>query len=123
MIHGSLTDSDLCYGGPLNLPKRDFESYILSEMENVMVQNLGSSNGVEVKIYILEEGYEADDYTITLIKKTSYKFIAGWSNIAKAKGYITGDEIGLLWDKIAENSFFVLSSSLFNCQRAFQIFI
>lgn len=74
-------------------------------MENVMVQNLGSSNGVEVKIHILEEGYEADDYTITLIKKTSYKFIAGWSNIAKAKGYITGDEIGLLWDKIAEKFF------------------
>lgn len=56
-------------------------------MENVMVQNLGSSNGVEVKIHILEEGYEA------------------WSNIAKAKGYITGDEIGLLWDKIAEKFF------------------
>lgn len=68
-------------------------------MDNVRLQNMLSTNGAEVKLHILEEGPEADDYTVTLIKQAKYLLRAGWSNIAKAKDYKTGDEIGLLWDK------------------------
>ncbi|KAG2332910.1 hypothetical protein Bca52824_004090 [Brassica carinata] len=99
VLKKKLTDTDLISGGQLILRKGDFESFIMPEMDDVTLQNMGSTNGAEVKIHIVEEGPEADDYTVTLIKKAKYLFKAGWSNMAKAKDYKTGDEIGLMWDK------------------------
>ncbi|EOA37761.1 hypothetical protein CARUB_v10012600mg [Capsella rubella] len=106
IVKKKLTETDLSYGGSLILPKQDFET-ILQEMERRFVENL--VNGVEVKVHIIEEGHESDDYTLTLIKcNSSYMLRGGWYNIAKSKGYKPNDEIGLMWDKWSRRFLFHL---------------
>ncbi|CAD5315282.1 unnamed protein product [Arabidopsis thaliana] len=65
-------------------------------MERGLVKNLG--NGVEVKVHIIEEGPESDDYTLTLVKcRGNCMFRGGWYNMVKAKCYKPDDEIGLIF--------------------------
>ncbi|XP_010500793.1 PREDICTED: putative B3 domain-containing protein At1g51970 [Camelina sativa] len=97
VLKKNLTETDLHHGGSLILPKQEFEA-ILREIGRGLVESLG--NGVEVKLHIIEEGHESDDYTLTLVKGNgSYMLTGGWYTIARAKGYKPNDEIGLMWDK------------------------
>ncbi|CAA0288051.1 unnamed protein product [Arabidopsis thaliana] len=96
VLKKNLTESDL-NNGFIILPKQDFEK-IIRQMERGLVKNL--ENGVEVKVHIIEEGPESDDYTLTLVKcRGNCMFRGGWYNMVKAKCYKPDDEIGLMWDK------------------------
>ncbi|CAH8255350.1 unnamed protein product [Arabidopsis lyrata] len=98
IVKKKITETDLRYGGSVILPKQEFETFIIPQMERGLVENLG--NGVEVKVHIVEEGHESNDYTLTLVKcNGSYMLSGGWHNMAKANGYKPNDEIGLMWDK------------------------
>ncbi|ESQ28724.1 hypothetical protein EUTSA_v10019518mg [Eutrema salsugineum] len=103
VIKKTLSDTDVSQQGKLNLPRQDFENFIIPEMAGDIIQNLG--NGVKVKVLIYEE-----EYIVTLKRKSnrSYMLSAGWPALVKTNGFQTNDLIGLCW---------VSSSSRFYLQR------
>ncbi|CAH8351785.1 unnamed protein product [Eruca vesicaria subsp. sativa] len=73
------SDAKLCLAphDPWVLKKKLTDYIFAILMDNIMVQNLESSNGIEVKLHIVEKGHEADDYTLTFTKKPKYFLKAG----------------------------------------------
>ncbi|CAA7024755.1 unnamed protein product, partial [Microthlaspi erraticum] len=71
---------------------------------HAMAQQIGTENGVEVKVHVIEEGNEADDYTWILVKDidNTYFLKRGWGPFARANNYQEGDVIGLMWDQSYE---------------------
>ncbi|ESQ47895.1 hypothetical protein EUTSA_v10022043mg [Eutrema salsugineum] len=93
VIKKTLYDSDVSQQGRLNLPRQDFEDFIIPEMAGDLVQNLG--NGVKVKALVVDE----EEHIVTFKRKSngSYILCAGWSAIVKANNFQTNDLIGFCW--------------------------
>ncbi|CAA7023206.1 unnamed protein product [Microthlaspi erraticum] len=104
VIKKKLTDSDTSVNAKLYLPRQGLEGSIIPLMRQPMVLQMGMANGVEVKVHVIEEGNEADDYTWRLVKSNDgvYYLKGGWGVFAKDKAYQTGDVIGLMWDQSYE---------------------
>ncbi|ESQ32682.1 hypothetical protein EUTSA_v10005614mg [Eutrema salsugineum] len=82
VIKKMLSDIDVSQQGKLNLPRQDFENFIIPEMVGDLIQNLG--NGVKVKVLVYEEEYILYAY-------------AEWPALVKANGFQTNNLIGLCW--------------------------
>ncbi|CAH8390587.1 unnamed protein product [Eruca vesicaria subsp. sativa] len=82
----------------LRLPKREFEEFVIPEMEWGLVENL------EKSVEVIVKDVKGTDYHVTLVKyqNGSYNFVDKWNDIVKAKGLKEGDQITLMWDKDAE---------------------
>ncbi|XP_024006866.1 B3 domain-containing protein At1g10455 [Eutrema salsugineum] len=68
VIKKMLSDIDVSQQGKLNLPRQDFENFIIPEMVGDLIQNLG--NGVKVKVLVYEE-----EYIVTLKRKSNGSYM------------------------------------------------
>ncbi|CAA7057556.1 unnamed protein product [Microthlaspi erraticum] len=104
VIKKKLTASDTSMNGKLLLPRKELLDSIIPQMRQAMAQQIGTENGVEVKVHVIEEGNEADDYTWILVKDidNTYFLKRGWGPFARANNYQEGDVIGLMWDQSYE---------------------
>ncbi|EFH52063.1 hypothetical protein ARALYDRAFT_905889 [Arabidopsis lyrata subsp. lyrata] len=86
MLEKVLTDSDLCHGAKLYLPKKQIEK-ILSTIENFAMPPSG------FQVELLDNN---KSYSVT-IKKDSrrYYMCSGWTEIREARNLKTGDKIRL----------------------------
>ncbi|CAA7042387.1 unnamed protein product [Microthlaspi erraticum] len=103
VIKKKLTDSDTSTFGKLSLSQVGMAS-ITRQMRQSMVEQMETTEGVEVKVHVIEEGHQADDYTWNLVKLWDGRYFlkGGWGVFARDNGYQTGDEIGLMWDQSYE---------------------
>ncbi|CAH8306690.1 unnamed protein product [Eruca vesicaria subsp. sativa] len=98
MIKKKLVSSDIDLNNKLRLPRREFEKFIIPQMEWGLVENL------EKSVEVIVRDVNGTDYHVTLMKYQSgdYFFVDTWNDIVKAKGFKLGDQITLTWDKDAE---------------------
>lgn len=102
VIKKNLTDSDTSNNGKLYLPREGIAS-IIPQMRQSMVQQMGTTSGVEVKVHIIDDVKQADDYTCRLARNGEGKhYFMGWGAVVRDNRYKTGDEIGLMWDQSYE---------------------
>ncbi|CAA7049762.1 unnamed protein product [Microthlaspi erraticum] len=103
VIKKKLTATDTSNYGKLSLSQRGMGS-ITPQMRQSMREEMETIQGVEVKVHVIEEGNQAEDYTWRLVRESDGKYYmkGGWIVFARNNGYQEGDEIGLMWDQSYE---------------------
>ncbi|CAA7036410.1 unnamed protein product [Microthlaspi erraticum] len=94
VIKKKLTATDTSNYGKLSLSQRGMGS-ITPQMRQSMREEMETIQGVEVKVHVIEEGNQAEDYTWRLVRESDGKYYmkGGW---IVNNGYQEGDVIGLM---------------------------